>query len=76
MGWVQTCDLCNEVIIDNKRNFADTMHAKVDIFNFNDGYNSDDKDITLHICHNCLMKKFSKKEVLQGTESGINCFID
>lgn len=56
------CNDCGEFISG-----SDTF-ANVRIYNFNDGYNTDNYDTNMDICKKCLFKMISKNEIAEKGE--------
>ena len=57
------CNDCGEFISKS----GDTI-AHVTIYNFNDGYNTDDYDAEMDLCKKCLFKRISKKCIIEKGE--------
>lgn len=62
MSLERVCNDCGEFISG-----SDTF-ANVRIYNWNDGYNSDDYDTEMDLCEKCLCKRISEKDITEKGE--------
>lgn len=67
MSLVRTCDICGKGF-DKDPGMFKTRGASLTVYNFNDGYNTDSKNIHLDICEDCILNRFTKEELVNGEE--------
>lgn len=67
MSVVRRCDICGKDL-DTPPNIFDARGGSLTVYNFNDGYNTDPRNVHLDICEDCMSNKFTQEELANGRE--------
>lgn len=58
------CDCCGKL----EDTYSDNTYGILNVYRFDDGYNTDRYNSKLYICSDCLFERFTKEEFINGRE--------
>lgn len=69
MSLVRKCDLCGKEFGEEyPMTIFRQEGAKLTVFDFDDGYNTEPYEVELDICSACVSEKFTKEEIMEGMQ--------